>query len=749
MRRLLFTLAFVLGLAMHADAGKVFTAATCNDTGANNVQAKLNRVSDNPSDPDTVIIPAGNCKWSTGVSISNKSVIMKGAGDGSATSPCPCTVIADNVNGKLVTIQPAVGNKVRVSGIKFTGGTGSGDPGFLVSGPGGTPERLPQLRLDRLTFSSLTNRNHMVWVINVVGVADHVTCTVSGLYCFLVEHPGWNGSADGHGSFAAATNLGSANAFYVEDSDYSGGGTGASFVDGSRGARIVARKSRLTNSQEVVHGTETGFGNARGTRSLEFYGNVLNYSVNWGSSVTFRSGTGVVFNNSNSYSAGSGGPYVAITNNRNSSSNFEAWGGCDGTGPYDDNDTTGGASGNGIYASWRTLGAAISGSGDLTLVIAGNPWTTNQFASRYAATVYSVINLSQLNQKRFHPSSIIVSNASNGTTTTVTLQDGANHGNAFFKPGDHWEIRSARICIDQPGRGQSNQLTPGAPPRPQGWVRNALEPIYVFNNTPAVWKFGEADMAGGRVRVALDRDFYVTNACAGKTACGNGIGVGTRPQMDAITTCTQGVGFWVTNEGSWNQSNDGQGNGQLYVCGASNNWVLYYTPFTYPHRCGRAVCSRIKRARRLRLLRQPADSGPRLRADDPYAMQSEKQHQADRKHQKGRCFGCRERKGDAEDPDREDGLLRGDEPESHGCSFAKKAVAFLGCLAPSAASGSRAAVARVPPAPRSSAPRGSRGRRRFHLAAPSSAAPSPSDRVPAPPSGRTCRSPGPAAPPPP
>src|SRR5207244_7115422 len=31
----------------------------------------------------------------------------------------------------------------------------------------------------------------------------------------------------------------------------------------------------------------------------------------------------------------------------------------------------------------------------------------------------------------------------------------------------------------------------------------------------------------------------------------------------------------------------------------------------------------------------------------------------------------------AEHPHREDGLLRGDEPESHGFSFAKKAVAFF------------------------------------------------------------------------
>lgn len=61
-----------------------------------------------------------------------------------------------------------------------------------------------------------------------------------------------------------------------------------------------------------------------------------------------------------------------------------------------------------------------------------------------------------------------------------------------------------------------------------------------------------------------------------------GVRRGTKATMTAISTCTEGVGFWVTDEGSWNQSGSGD-QGQLYRCGASNNWTLYYTPYTYPH----------------------------------------------------------------------------------------------------------------------------------------------------------------------
>jgi hypothetical protein len=62
----------------------------------------------------------------------------------------------------------------------------------------------------------------------------------------------------------------------------------------------------------------------------------------------------------------------------------------------------------------------------------------------------------------------------------------------------------------------------------------------------------------------------------------SGIGVGTRAEMNAVTTCREWVGFWVTNEADWNSENGSTPDGQLYVCRA-NRWTLFYTPYSYPH----------------------------------------------------------------------------------------------------------------------------------------------------------------------
>jgi hypothetical protein len=79
-----------------------------------------------------------------------------------------------------------------------------------------------------------------------------------------------------------------------------------------------------------------------------------------------------------------------------------------------------------------------------------------------------------------------------------------------------------------------------------------------------------------------------------------GVGCGTAATMNAIETCTDGVGFWVPNATldptaascsditNWVGRNNAlalsaNGNiGTLYKC-ASNSWVSYYTPYTYPH----------------------------------------------------------------------------------------------------------------------------------------------------------------------
>jgi hypothetical protein len=60
------------------------------------------------------------------------------------------------------------------------------------------------------------------------------------------------------------------------------------------------------------------------------------------------------------------------------------------------------------------------------------------------------------------------------------------------------------------------------------------------------------------------------------------VGVGSGLLSGRPSTCTTGVGYWATDQGSWNSSGAG-GQGVLYKCTATNTWTLYYTPYTYPH----------------------------------------------------------------------------------------------------------------------------------------------------------------------
>lgn len=60
------------------------------------------------------------------------------------------------------------------------------------------------------------------------------------------------------------------------------------------------------------------------------------------------------------------------------------------------------------------------------------------------------------------------------------------------------------------------------------------------------------------------------------------VGVGEGTLSSRPSTCTIGVGYWATDQGNWNNSGSG-GQGVLYKCTSTNNWTLFYTPYTYPH----------------------------------------------------------------------------------------------------------------------------------------------------------------------
>lgn len=84
--------------------------------------------------------------------------------------------------------------------------------------------------------------------------------------------------------------------------------------------------------------------------------------------------------------------------------------------------------------------------------------------------------------------------------------------------------------------------------------------------------------------MVVNKNFYQYNASnTGATGVGEGV-LASRP-----ATCTAnaaggitGVGYWATDQGSWNSSGAG-GQGVLYTCNTTNTWTLTYTPLAYPH----------------------------------------------------------------------------------------------------------------------------------------------------------------------
>jgi hypothetical protein len=155
-----------------------------------------------------------------------------------------------------------------------------------------------------------------------------------------------------------------------------------------------------------------------------------------------------------------------------------------------------------------------------------------------------------------------------------------NLDSKFWTPNDS-------PVYDQVGMGDDTLVTP-----------MGAEPVYIWNNRqsgnqwPLLWQnvaagalalyqtqegdggasFGMDDM------IVADRDYFLEDASFNGSS---GMGVGTRAQMDAITPTTIGVGFWVTNEGSWDSNLPGT-SGRLYKW-SGTAWVLEYEPYPYPH----------------------------------------------------------------------------------------------------------------------------------------------------------------------
>jgi len=536
-------LAFILILAAFSSAeAQVINAASCN---ASDVQTAFNSVT---ASTTTVNIPActGGVGWTTQVTLtvpnSSTTLSVIGAGNLNTTGGGDQTVIVDayNSGNPLLAITTGTASSYfRLAGITFDGSSKAGSsPKYGVVAIGGVSQNV---RVDHSHFSSVGYNS--AWNSGgallhfsgwLYGVADHnIVDTSSPLSGVTNGIWVWDGSygndstGQGNGSWADTTGLGTSRFIFIENNIFNNTTSGTGYAnDCTRGGRFVMRFNTLNNAAAQTHPTGGNTGNeVRGCRASEVYDNT------W-----------------NAYGA-----------NPNFTTFF--W-----------------DSGTGVV--WGNSASAAN----------------EQFISLYS---------DRSNNDDHGESNCTGANCS----TTFGYC-----GTAFDGVGSTWDMSANTStgyrCVDEPGTGQSD-LIQGAFPNKCDvtsgqcaasnyngtWPNQAFEPIYEWADAyQAVSGYGpyplvSLNIAGG---LAQNQDWYnytqTWNGSAFTGSAFNGtVGTGSGPLASRPSTCTAGVAYWATDQGSWNTTSTPSPvtaagtQGELFTCSATNTWALYYTPYTYPH----------------------------------------------------------------------------------------------------------------------------------------------------------------------
>lgn len=600
----------VLLLPSFAWAG-TYTAATCNYA---DVNAVVNGPTHTAVDGDVIQIPAGSCTWASGVSVPSSIGITIIGNGGSGAQSGSAAVGASSVcqNGTKITVNsgsifaatPTYGNSTtRFSCVDFIAGSPTGSPISVVGTC--TSSGCPNLRLDNLvapnTFAGIGISDDAFAVINnVFGVADHNSvggpaAGSNGLDFLNIGNGAWAGvGVWGDNSWASADTFGTSQEFYLENNAFTNAfGTDMDAYPGNGnfgGGRASCRFNTFNGVTGATactdHGTDT-IGRIRGGRQLEFYGNSINCSSGCGAIFGDRSSVSMVF--LNTITSGSTGTFVSIDTQRRWREDTP-WGPCDGTGAFDTDDGT-------TYYSGTV--ASFSPTGDNYIVnVSGTPWTANEWNPSPTGSPYSFHDVTTNFGYEIAPGN---------TNNSITSYFSCNGNGCSSAPanGDSFQILRATVCMDQPGRG-AGQLVQGGDCNtfptsghlcPQlvstgttGPVAEALDPSLEGDDTGTAGSQYVSNDSQGEI---ANRDWYSQNV--GQTAQTSstspfngtsGTGFGILVRMPA--TCTTGVGYFATDQGSWNGSGGSNpisysGQGIWYVCGPTNTWTVAMTPYTYPH----------------------------------------------------------------------------------------------------------------------------------------------------------------------
>lgn len=423
------------------------------------VQAAINSASTG----DVVVVPQGECTWSTKVSIpNNKKIILIGAGIES-------TVITRS--------SPSVAISMGQSGSRLTK-FGFINGGVMVDGDGW---RVDHCKFHNESFfSSVEVRGTRANGDHPTGLVDH--CVFHNARVVIIGTAATFSDGDHqHILWSQPLNLGLSNdAVYVEDCEFTAN-VFSNAVDCNYGGAYVFRYNTVDHPYIECHSVQ---GNNRATRRWEVYGNIINNTGDYMyMPFRLRGGTGTVFYNS----------------------------------------------------------------------IIGN-WTFNKIA---------------LDNVRSYTGDVNDNTTGNGRCDGDSVWDGNEDATGY-------------PCRDQIGRG------PDSPQwiySPAGADTQPLIPAYAWINRKeanAEVRFGVINSCGDHIQA--NRDFYNYDAFFNGSS---GMGAGTlanRPH-----TCTDGVGYWATEQscsdltGMVGPDPTTPISGTLYKCTDTNTWTEYFTPYSYPH----------------------------------------------------------------------------------------------------------------------------------------------------------------------
>lgn len=512
----------------------------------------------------TLAIPSGTCTWSSAtapvVHVGQQS--NGGTGVGTGTNP---NVFLPNVTS--LTIQAATGvscsgtagtnnySCTPTDGTTIEDGISASSPSMLTVIAGGNATNL---RVTGITFEPASSStpsksqglvdfvgqtaaslriDHVHEVIQggqagfeidgpLTGVADHDvldlgnnTSYSNGIRVFndLLDSVGW-----GDGGFMSPTGFGSANFFFLESSQISGGYAN----DCDNAGRMVERYNTFVSPQDTMqsHGTKDYGGAWRGCRAMEFYKNYINGD----------SGFAVI--------GGQGGTWLVWGNTVNSANNTAAWFWAGAT--YRSCPTCNGAP--------TTNCNGISGAN----CEPPNGWALAGSDMNYPST----------------PGSGSSWDGNSSTTTGYPPLDGLGRGQQLYgMNGANFPSRA--IATGFPGVGT------------QAWPNQYLEPIYLFmNSLPASIGPGGQEVLNQDFTTSINRDIYADSASfTGSSGTGFGT-LANRPSnctagpggtYGQSPTGSYGVAYFATD------ANGGQG--ELFVCTSTNTWTAVYSPYTYPH----------------------------------------------------------------------------------------------------------------------------------------------------------------------